>query len=124
MYRIREIVLLLAIVAPVHALEEMLLGGYETWALGRLLAAGTFTIAFGVLSGGTARLIASSLFGLAAVSELLHIFTSFARSAYAPGVVTAVPFVVLGVTLLHAVAAEYRRSRIRWADVEPVYQTW
>ena len=77
-----------------------------------------------LIAYGTARLIAASLVGVVGVAEAHHVCTTLMFGVYTPGVVSAVPFVVFGLMLLHAVASEYRRSRIRLAAVEPAYQTW
>jgi len=126
MERVRQILLMLAVVVPAHTTEELLFRTDQQQLVGLLSIAGVsaLLIGFSLAARGTLRLVAATSVGVLAIAELHHVFTTFALGIYNPGVVTAVPFVVFGLMVIHAATFEYRRSRIRWADVEPAYQTW
>jgi hypothetical protein len=145
MDRIRKLFLLLALVGPLHMLEQLAfgvgeiarirvgLGGYyilfanadrATVILVTIVGASVPFLAYGLLAGGVPRLISTAVFALLSVFESHHMVETFLRASYDPGVVTAVPFGALGVMLLVAIRAEYRRRRITWADVAPAYQAW
>jgi len=50
-------------------------------------------------------------FGLFAVSEVHHVIESIVTREYDPGVVTCVPYAVVGVLMLRAVWWEFQRLR-------------
>lgn len=144
MDRIRNLLLLLALVAPLHMVEQVAFGLVEarirvglgayyslftnaeraTVVLVTIVSAGGLLVAYALLAGRMPRLIATAAFGLLSVFESHHMVEAFFRATYDPGVVTAVPIVAVGVMLLLAIRAEYRRTQITWADVAPAYQTW
>lgn len=145
MARIRQLCLLMALLGPLHMLEQLMFGIDELYTLRRGLVvyhswfanpdqgtvllvtiamAALLFLSYGLVAGGSLRLASSAVFGLLGVSEVHHMAQAFVSASYNPGVVTAVPFVAVGVMLLVAVNAEYRRQRISWANVEPAYQTW
>jgi hypothetical protein len=145
MDRIRRLFLLLALVAPLHMLEQVALGDNElarlTAALARysaqfasaeqatgvlvtVVGAGALFLAYGLLAGGTVRLMSTAVFAVASLTEFHHVVETFVRGAYHAGFFTATLSVTFGVLLLVAIRAEYRRSRITWANVEPAYPAW
>jgi hypothetical protein len=145
MDRIRRLFLLLALVAPLHMLEQFALGTTEltrlTGALGAytslfadaeqatavlvtVVGAAFLLLAYGLLAGGTFRLLSTAVFAVMSITEAHHIVETFVRGSYSAGLFTATLSVTLGVVLLVAIRAEYRRSHIAWANVAPAYQTW
>lgn len=145
MDRIRRLFLLLALVAPLHMLEQFALGDNELARLNALLArysalftsaeqatavlvtvvgAAVLFLAYGLLAGGTVRLISTAVFAVASLTEFHHIVETFVGGTYNAGFFTATLSVTFGVLLLVAIRAEYRRSQITWANVEPAYPVW
>jgi hypothetical protein len=133
MDRIRNLFLLLALLAPLHMLEQFAFGAGEIARMGAdrttvilitIAVASVPFLAYGLLSGGVLRLVSTAVFAVLSVVESHHIVETFLDAAYSAGVVTSVPFVAIGVMLLVAIRAEYRRTQITWADVAPAYQTW
>jgi hypothetical protein len=130
MNRIRTLFLLLIVIGPLHMAEQLLTGIEEFYSI-RALAAryyGLFDpsaadhasvllitlvwtavslLFYAVMSGGTARLVAVGLFGLFAVTEVHHIAEALMKGAYDPGVLTCVPYAVVGFQLTAAVAREF-----------------
>ena len=121
---IRTLFGLLVVVAPLHMGEQLLTGLDELYRLKAVLAvylswfddpdygivvlvtiAGTLflLLAYGLLLGGRARQLAIGLLGVLAVTESHHLFTAVARGGYSPGVITAIPFVVIGVLMLREI---------------------
>ena len=70
----------------------------------------TSLLFYGLLREGTARLVVLGIFGLFGAQEVHHVIESFQTGAYDPGVVTCVPYSVLGVLLLSAVWREHKRG--------------
>lgn len=145
MDRIRQLFLLLALVTPLHMLEQFAFGEvdlarirsglavYNTWfpntdqamvALLTVTAAGFLFVAYGLLAGGVLRLATTAFVSVVSLTEGHHMIGTFVRGVYDPGVLTATFTVAISTLLLVAIHAEYRRSRIAWADVVPAYQTW
>ena len=131
MDRIRNLFLLLALVAPLHVAEQLAFGTGEivltdraTEILLTVVGAGVLLLAYGLLAGGMARLGSTAVFAVLAVFESHHMVATFLGASYTPGVVSAVPLVATGVMLLVAVRAEYRRTQVTWADVTPAYEIW
>jgi hypothetical protein len=145
MDRIRQLFLLVAFLAPLHMLEQLAFGlgeleqlktglaaYYSLFAdasrasvvLAALVGGGLMLLAYGLLAGGVPRLLATGVFALMAIAEGHHIVTAFVRASYDPGVITSVPLVTLGLLLLVAIRAEFRRAQLTWANVTPIYETW
>lgn len=145
MDRIRRLFLLLALVAPLHMLEQFALGDNELVRLNETLArysslfasteqatavlvtavgAVVLFLAYGLLAGGTFRLVSTGVFAVVSITEFHHIAETFVGGTYNAGLFTATFSVTLGVLLLVAIRAEYRRSQITWANVAPAYPTW
>jgi hypothetical protein len=143
MDRIRRLFLLLALVAPLHMLEQLAFGNgdiarirvaldrfYALFAnadqaaivLTTTIGGSLLFLAYGLLAGGAARLISLGVIAVMSLAESHHIAETFAQAAYNAGVITSVPFVTLGVLLLVTIRIEYRRAQISWADAAPAYQ--
>jgi hypothetical protein len=133
MHRIRTLFLILTIVGPMHMAEQLLFGIEEFFSIKGYVASyyGWFEPAaadhatvilitvvwtmtsllfYGLLREGTARLVVLGIFGLFGAQEVHHVIESFQTGAYDPGVVTCVPYSVLGVLLLSAVWREHKRG--------------
>jgi ABC-type multidrug transport system permease subunit len=121
---IRTLFGLLVVIAPLHMGEQLITGIDELYRIKEVLAvylgwfddpdyaivvlatiAGTMflLLAYGLLLGGRARQVAIGVFAVVAVTESHHFVTAFARGGYAPGVVTAIPFVIVGVLMLREI---------------------
>jgi hypothetical protein len=133
MSQIRKLFLLLVVIGPLHMAEQLLtsieefysirrlLDGYYawfdpgsadwatvvlitiTWTIGSLLM-------YALLLEGRARRIVLGVFGLLGIQELHHVAESVAKGGYDAGVVTCVPYAVVGALLLAAVWREARRG--------------
>ncbi len=122
---------LLVVIAPLHMGEQLLTGIDELYRIKEVLAvylswfddpdygivvlvtiAGTMflLLAYCLLLGGRARQLAIGLFGVFAVTESHHFFTAFARGGYTPGLITAIPFVVIGVLMLREISRGARTN--------------
>lgn len=132
MTRVRTLFLLLTIVGPLHMAEQMLTGLDEFHAIRAVLTGryyGLFqpasadlasvvliTIVWTVVSlfflallwEGAPRLAAVGAFGLFGATEIHHVVESLMTRGYDPGVVTSVPYAVVGCLLLAAVTRERR----------------
>lgn len=129
MTRIRKLFLLLTLIGPLHMGEQLLTGLEEFDAIRALVARyyGLFdpsagdhatvlliTIVWTVVSvmlyalllGGTPRLLVAGFFGAFGVTEVHHLIEAVVKRAYDPGVVTCVPYAVVGGLLVVAVAQE------------------
>jgi len=124
----------LIVVIVLHGVEQLLFGIDELYDLQSKLSAVAamfpnrdygivlmvfaatilvMALVYGSLVGGRWRLLGPGFFGLSALGEVHHIVKTVARHAYFPGAVTAVPFVLVGVLLLRAVARELSRDGAR-----------
>ena len=133
MVRIRTLFLLLTIVGPLHMAEQLLFGieeffsikdyvaSYYTWfppaaadhatvILITVVWTMTSLMFYALLREGTARLVVLGIFGLFGAQEVHHVIESLQKGAYDPGVVTCVPYAVLGALLLSAVWREFKRG--------------
>jgi Protein of unknown function with HXXEE motif len=134
MTRIRTLFLLLTVVGPLHMTEQMLTSIDEFYSIRALIARyhGLFdpsaadiasvlliTIVWTVVSllfyallfDNTPRLLVVGFFGLFAASEIHHLVESLLKGAYDPGVITCVPYSVIGCLLVAAVVQELKRRR-------------
>jgi len=141
MDRINRLFLLLVVIGPLHMIEQMLtsieefywlrgqLEGYYAWfaPASADLATGMFiTVAwtkvsllfYGLLAGGTARLVVLALFGLFGVSEAHHVVEALAKGGYDAGVVTSIPYAAVGCLMVAEVWREFRRGATA-AHTEP-----
>ena len=133
MNQIRKLFLLLVVIGPLHMAEQLLtsieefysirrlLGGYYAWfdpAAADWATVILITIAWTVCSllmyalllEGWPRLIVLGGFGLLGIQELHHVAESVAKGGYDAGVVTCVPYAVVGALLVAAVWREARRG--------------
>ena len=133
MLRIRSLFLLLTIVGPMHMGEQLLFGieeyfsikesvaRYYTWfepaaadhatvILITVVWTMTSLMFYALLREGVPRLVVLGIFGLFGAQEVHHVIESFQKGAYDPGLVTCVPYAVLGVLLLSAVWREFKRG--------------
>ena len=65
---------------------------------------------YGVLAGGTARLVVLALFGLFGVSGAHHVVEALATGGYEAGVVTSIPYAAVGSVMVAEVWREFRRG--------------
>jgi hypothetical protein len=129
--RINRLFLLLVLVGPLHMIEQMLTSIEEFYWL-RSELAGLYTffaplpadvvsvmlitivwtkvslLLYGLLVGGTPRLLVLALFGAFAASEAHHVVAALVKIGYDPGVLTSVPYSTLGCLLLVEVWRERR----------------
>lgn len=63
---------------------------------------------FSTLAAGKWRFASFIFFGVSGIGESHHIVKTILHAAYFPGAVTAVPFVLVGILLLRAVAREWQ----------------
>jgi hypothetical protein len=61
-----------------------------------------------LLREGRGRLLLVGFFGLFGVTEIHHVIESLMKGAYDPGVITCVPYAIVGGLLVGAVARELR----------------
>jgi|SoiMethySBSTD1v2_1073268.scaffolds.fasta_scaffold17689_5 hypothetical protein len=138
MARIRTLFLLLIIIGPLHMGEQLLtgieefysirqiFGGYYAWsdpsaadhASVVLITIGwTFCSLFfyALLQDGISRLIVPAVMGLFGALEIHHLVETFQKGAYDPGVITCVPYAIVGNLLIAAVLKELRRQRAKGA---------
>ena len=134
MTRIRTLFLLLTIIGPLHMAEQMLTSIDEFYSIRGLIAQYhalfdpsmadvasvlLITIVWTVVSilfyallwDNTARLIVVGLFGLFGATEIHHLVESLMKGAYDPGVITCVPYAVVGYLLVAAAVRELKRRR-------------
>lgn len=74
-------------------------------------------LVFGVLAGGIQRLAVLALFGLLGIGESHHLIESVRTLDYDAGLITAIPYVVLGSLLVVAVRRELRSIQHARKDV-------
>lgn len=133
MSQIRKLFLLLVVIGPLHMAEQLLtsieefyeirqlLGGYYAlfdpgaadWATVVLITITWTTcslLMYALLLEGRARLVVLGVFGVLGVQEIHHVAESVAKGGYDAGVVTCVPYAVVGVLLVAAVWREARRG--------------
>ena len=70
----------------------------------------TSLLFYALLHEGTPRFVVLGIFGLFGAQEVHHVIESLQKWAYDPGVVTCVPYAVLGALLLSAVWREFRQE--------------
>ena len=132
MTRIRTLFLLLTIVGPLHMIEQMLTSIEEFHAIRRSMAkyyawfepsaADTATVIlitivwtivslmlYALLHEGRPRLIVPGLLGFFAVAEVHHVVQAIAKGGYDAGLVSCLPYAVVGAFLVRAVWSEFKR---------------
>ena len=133
MTRIRTLFLLLTIIGPMHMGEQLLtridefysirdlLPGYYAWfdpAAGDHATVLLITIVwtfvsvlfYSLLHDGAPRLIVPAIFGVFGATEIHHLIESLMKGAYDPGVITCVPYAIVGALLVAEVWREFRRE--------------
>jgi len=143
MEKIRKLFLLLIIIGPLHMGEQLLtsieefysirqlLGGYYAWFAPSAADQATVILItivwtlcsllfYALLHDGIPRLIVPGVLGCFGAQEVHHIVESFQKGAYDPGVITCVPYAVVGNLLVAAVWREVKRHR---AQVRPALTT-
>ncbi|MET1085466.1 MAG: hypothetical protein ABWY12_20890 [Burkholderiales bacterium] len=133
MPRIRTLFLLLTIIGPLHMAEQLLTGIDEFYAIQRLiagyyawfdpLAADHATVIlitivwtlcsllfYSLLCDGAPRLIVPAIFGAFGAQEVHHVIESLQKVAHDPGLVTCVPYAIVGSLLVAAVWREFKRE--------------
>lgn len=133
MDRMNKLFLLLVVIGPLHMIEQMLTSieefhwirrqveGY--YALFAPASADLVTVIlvtvvwtkislllYALLVGGTARLLVLALFGLFGASEAHHVIEALVKGGYDAGVVTSIPYAVVGSLLVAEVWREFRRG--------------
>lgn len=134
MTRIRTLFLLLTVIGPLHMAEQMLTRIDEFYSIRALIARyhGLFDpsmadvasvllitmvwtvvsiLFYALLWDGTPRLLVVGLFGLFGATEIHHLVESLTRGVYDPGVITCVPYAVVGCLLMAAVVRELKRRQ-------------
>ena len=136
MTRIRTLFLLLTIIGPLHMAEQMLTSVEEFHSIRALVASHYYTLferssadvasvllitivwtlvsilLYAMLHDGTPRLAVMGFFGLFGASEIHHLVESVAKGAYDPGLVTCIPYAVVGGLMVAAVAHELKLRRL------------
>jgi hypothetical protein len=132
MERIRTVFFWLAVTGPLHMIEQLLFGIqeldemkqvfglYYSWfanpdvatvVLVTIIGASVLFMVYGLIAGTGSRLAVLSILGLFSIGEGHHLLRVLASGAYNPGVVTSLPFAVLGALLVSAVWREYQETR-------------
>jgi hypothetical protein len=134
MSRIQNLFLLLVVIGPLHMAEQLVTGIEEFHSIQRLVAGyyAWFPIAaadhasvllitivwticslmlYAVLREGTPRLVVMGVLGVFGATEVHHVVESFARGGYDPGVITCIPYAIVGFLLVKAVWREFQRDR-------------
>ena len=133
MDRINKLFLLLTIIGPLHMTEQLMTSIEEFYAIQRFIGSfyGWFDPAdadsasvilitivwtmcslmiYALLVGGTAKLAVLGFFGLFGAIEMHHVIQSIAKGSYEAGVITSVPYALLGCLMVAAVWREFRRG--------------
>lgn len=66
---------------------------------------------YAVLREGTPRLVVMCVLGAFGAQELHHVVESFADGGYDPGVITCIPYAIVGCLLVQSVWREFQRGR-------------
>ena len=133
MPRIRTLFLLLMIIGPLHMGEQLLTRIDEFYSIrelcGRyyaffppaaadhasvLLITIIWTLVsvllYSLLHDGTTRLIVPAIFGVFGATEVHHVIESLVAGAYDPGVITCIPYSIVGALLVAEVWREFKRE--------------
>jgi hypothetical protein len=133
MPRIRTLFVLLTVIGPLHMGEQMLTSIEEFHSIRAVISRyhGLFdpsavdhasvllitivwtvvSILFAAMLWEKPRLMVMGLFGLFAAAEVHHVAQFLAKGGYDPGVITSIPYAVVGCLLLAEVAREFKRLR-------------
>lgn len=133
MTRIRTLFLLLTLIGPMHMGEQLLtsidefymirglFAGYYAWFdpaatdhASVILITIVWTLVsvlfYSLLHDGPVRLIVPAIFGVFGATEIHHVIESLLKGAYDPGVITCVPYAIVGALLAAEVWREFRRE--------------
>lgn len=134
MTRIRTLFLLLTVIGPLHMAEQLATDIEEYYSIRRLMAtyyswfdpaaADTATVLLitivwtmvsvlflSLLHDGRPRLVVPGLLGLFGVTEIHHLVESLVKGRYDAGLITCVPYAIVGALLVTAVGRELRQPR-------------
>jgi hypothetical protein len=134
MDRIRTVFFWLAVTGPLHMIEQLLfgiqeleemkgvVGQYYSWfanpdiatvVLVTIIGASVLFMVYGLIAGAASRLAVLGILAVLSIGECHHLLRVVASGAYNPGVITSLPFAVLGALLVSAVWREYQETRQR-----------
>src|SRR5262245_10086707 len=145
MPRIRTLFLLLMIIGPLHMGEQLLtsieefysirelFGGYYAWfdpsladhasvILITIIWTFVSVLFYSLLHDGLPRLIVPTIFGVFAATEIHHLIESLMKGAYDPGVITCIPYSIVGVLLTAEVWREFRRETAHSATLAAAHR--
>jgi len=131
--RLNNLFLLLVVIGPLHMIEQMLtsieefywlrghLAGYYAWfapasadlatvILVTVVWTNVSLMLYALLVGGIPRLIVLGFFGLFGASEVHHVVEALVKGGYEAGVITSIPYAVIGCLLVAAVWREFGRT--------------
>ena len=129
--RLPHLFLLAIVVLQLHMVEQLLFGLDELYELQAMVGTAmalfsdadraavvlvfavvtvVLLLSYGFMTGGVARLIAASFFGIEFMFESHHIVKTIVRGAYFPGAVTALAFVALGALILVTARREFKQT--------------
>jgi hypothetical protein len=135
MARIRSLFLLLTVVGPLHMIEQLLTDIEEFHGIRQMMATTYYSwfdpaaadwatvvlvtivwtfvsvLFYALLHDGRARLIVPGLLGFFGATEIHHVVEALRKGGYDPGVVTCVPYAILGALLVAAVWRELKRGQ-------------
>lgn len=139
MPRIRTLFLLLTLIGPLHMVEQLLtdieefhmirrqLSGYYAWfdpaaadsatvILITIVWTVTSFLFYSLLFDNRVRLIVPGVLGLFGVTEIHHVIESMQKAGYDPGVVTCIPYAVVGAMLVATVWRELKQGQRSTGD--------
>ena len=134
MSRIQHLFLLLIVIGPLHMIEQLLtsieefysiqhlFAGYYAWfpaaASGHasvVLITIVWTICslmlYAVLREGTPRLAVMGLIGAFGAMDVHHVVQALVSGGYDAGVITCIPYAIVGFLLVQSVWREFQRGR-------------
>jgi hypothetical protein len=131
MERIRALFLALAITGPLHMIEQLLFGIEElqemkrvfgayyalfadpdiaTVTLVTIIGASILFMVYGLIAGPVSRFAVLGIFGILSIGECHHVLRVVVTNGYNPGVLTSIPFTIVGVLLVSAVWRAYQKE--------------
>jgi hypothetical protein len=131
MQKLTRLFLLLTIIGPLHMAEQLTTSIEEFYSIRRVVGryyalfdpanADFATVAlvtivwtacsvmlYAFLRGGAFRLVVLGMFGVFGASEVHHIVESVVQGGYDPGVITSMPYAVVGGLLVAAVWGQWK----------------
>lgn len=146
MSRIQNLFLLLIVIGPLHMAEQLVtsieefysiqhfFAGYYAWFppaaadhASVILITIIWTICsvllYAVLREGTPRLVVMGILGVFGALEVHHVVQAVANGGYDPGVITCIPYAIVGYLLVQSVWREIQRSRGAVAGVPELVST-